>query len=217
MHKVQNILRITNKKEEQIEKRTEKYCRKERTYTGTNISNFAWSLMKQALQILRWQQTSIFFICTTAVFKESTWRSEPSWLRKCMNITAGKVIIFSPQFAGILKKLTQVLFFINDNLPHSLPEKVFLRGGVKLWTLSIFSQNNSLLGKILPPSCTGSNQRNPTNPGKHKICSPSQIHNYSWNQMLRFTLRLYIVNLNLHLLKTILHQLLQFLHAAIQN
>lgn len=92
-----------------------------------------------------------------------------------------------------------LFFFINDHLSHSLPEKAFLEGGwgwgVQIQILSVFSQNNSLLGKILPPSSTGSNQSNPTNLGKHKICSPSQIHNYSWNQMLRFIFQLYVVNL----------------------
>lgn len=110
MLKVQNILRITNDKEEQIEKRTEKYCRKERTYTWTNIADFAWSLMKQALEILRDDSKHPFSLFLLLQFLKNLTgdRSLPDWENEWI-LQQERELIFSLKFAGIIKKKNEVL------------------------------------------------------------------------------------------------------------
>lgn len=94
-HNVQNIIRITNKKEKKEDWKT---LQKGKDLYMNQQFRFCMEFNEASIgDLKRWQKTSIFFISTTTVSKESTWRSEPSGLRKCVNITAGKVIIFSPQ------------------------------------------------------------------------------------------------------------------------
>lgn len=130
VHKVQNIIRITNKKEKQMEKRTEKYCRKERTYTWTNSSDFAWSLMKQALEILRHDRKHPFSLFILLQFLKNLTgdRSLLDWDNVWM-LQQERQLFFPLKFSGILKKITpwMLLLFVNDNLPHSLPARQFSR------------------------------------------------------------------------------------------